>query len=473
MIKKIFVIAFLIALCCSIIFIWNQGTVKQISHNRDNTNVLLITIDTLRSDHIGAYGYKKNITPHIDKLAQEGITFNKVIAQAPYTAPSHASILTSTYPFVHNTRNMFFQDSSGKKIEGVNYPLTSGHVTLAEILKEEGYHTAAFVSGWTLTKKFSGLNQGFDSYEDTFDGVERGADSTNQLVFKWLRKNYKKKFFLWVHYFDPHFPYVPHESVKEDFTLKKMNFDVDLRKITENPFLRDIIKSQEDIAQQMYLYDMEIKFVDEQVGSLLNVIQESRIIDNTLIILAADHGESLIEHNEYFDHGTYLYDVSLKIPLIVKFPHSELMGKVNNLMVQSIDIVPTILDFLKIPLRNEFQGKSLMPVLLNEKTGAVPFAYSESDAVLSERSGERLRAYREGNWKLIYAPDGVMAESALYNTADDPYETNNVIEEKKELAEGLKEKLLLLIKNYPEEKFEGTDLPDDETKEKLKSLGYL
>jgi len=471
--KKIFLIALLTALCCSIIFLWNQSTFKKMSHSSDNTNVLLITIDTLRSDHIGAYGYNKNITPHIDKLAQEGITFGNVIAQAPYTAPSHASILTSEYPFVHNTRNMFFQDSSGKKIEGVNYPLAPGHVTLAEILKEEGYHTSAFVSGWTLTKKFSGLNQGFDMYEDTFDGVERRADSTNELVFKWLQENYMKKFFLWVHYFDPHFPYSPPESVQECFTFKKMNFDIDLKKIRKNPFLRDIIKTQEDVAQQMYLYDMEIKFVDEQVGALLAVLEEYKIIDTTLIILTADHGESLIEHDEYFDHGTYLYDVCLKIPLIVKFPHNELIGEVRNLMVQSIDIMPTLLDSLNIPLRNELQGKSLMPVMVNEKIGTLPFAYSESDAVLSERFGERLRAYREGNWKLIYAPDGVMAESSLYNTADDPYETKNVIDENKELAERLKEKLLLLIKKCPEKRFDETHLPDEETKEKLKSLGYL
>jgi arylsulfatase A-like enzyme len=472
--KKIFLIALLIALCCSIIFLWNQSTCKKnTSRSPGNTNVLLITIDTLRSDHIGAYGYNKNITPHIDKLAKEGITFKKVIAQAPYTAPSHASILTSTYPFVHNTRNMFFQDASGKKIEGVNYPLPPENVTLAEILKEEGYYTSAFVSGCTLTEKFSGLHQGFDVYEDTFDGVERGADSTNQLVFKWLQENYKKKFFLWVHYFDPHFPYSPPESVKKDSTFKKMNFDIDLKKIRKNPFLRDRIKSQEDIARQIYLYDMEIKFVDEQVGTLLKMIKEYNIIDNTLIILTADHGESLIEHNEYFDHGSYLYDVCLKIPLIIKFPHNELIGKVRNLMVQSIDIMPTILDFLKIQLRNELQGKSLMPIILNKKMSTIPFSYSESDAVLSERFGERLRAYREENWKLIYASDGVMAESELYNKADDPYETKNVIDENKELAERLKEKLLLLLKNHPEKKFEGAHMPDEETKEKLKSLGYL
>jgi arylsulfatase A-like enzyme len=142
-------------------------------------------------------------------------------------------------------------------------------------------------------------------------------------------------------------------------------------------------------------------------------------------------------------------------------------------MVQSIDIMPTILDFLKIQLRNELQGKSLMPIILNKKMSTIPFSYSESDAVLSERFGERLRAYREENWKLIYASDGVMAESELYNKADDPYETKNVIDENKELAERLKEKLLLLLKNHPEKKFEGAHMPDEETKEKLKSLGYL
>lgn len=472
--KYTILIALLIGVSCSIIFLWIQGKLNNNTNTSfSNTNVLLITIDTLRSDHIGAYGYSEKITPNIDSLAQEGIMFVQVIAQAPYTAPSHASILTSTYPFVHNTRNMFFQDSAGKKIEGVNYPLTPANVTLAEILKEKGYDTAAFVSGWTLTARFSGLNQGFDVYEDNLNGVERAADSTNQLVFKWLEKNHKKKFFLWIHYFDPHFPYSPPESIKTDFIFKKTNIDIDLSNIRKNPYLSDTIKNQEDIARQIYLYDMEIKFVDQQVGKLLTMMRAYNIVDHTLIILTADHGESLVEHNEYFDHGTYLYDVCLKIPLIFKLPHNELSGKVIKQMVQGIDITPTILGFLKMSLPDDFQGTSLIPVILDDKMNIMPSAYSESDAVLSERFGERLRAYRENNWKLIYASDGVTAESELYNVADDPYETKNLIDENKELTERLKEKLLLLIKHHPEKKFEGTQLPDEGTKEKLKSLGYL
>ncbi len=472
--KKIIVVFFIIALCCSIIFLKDRSTFKEnTNHSFGNTNVLLITIDTLRSDHIGAYGYNRNITPTIDKLAKEGIRFKHAIAQAPYTAPSHASILTSTYPFVHNTRNMFFQDSSGKKIEGVNYPLTHTNLTLAEILKEEGYDTSAFVSGWTLTAKFSGLHQGFDVYEDNFDGEERKADKTNVLVKQWLEKNYRKKFFLWIHYFDPHFPYSPPESIKIDSSFSEVKFDIDLMPLKKNPYLRDVINSHEDIAKQVHLYDMEIKFVDQQIGKLLDVIKEYNIIDNTLIILTADHGESLTEHKEYFDHGTYLYDVCLKIPLIIKFPNNQWQGKVVDSMVQSIDIVPTLLDFLNIPLRREFQGVSLMPMVLNKETANAPYAYSESDAVLSKRFGERLRTYRVKDWKLIYASDGVLAESELYNTTEDPYETKNLIDENKEIAERLKEKLLLTIKNHPEKKIEGTNLPDEETKEKLKSLGYL
>ena len=256
-------------------------------------NVLVITADTLRSDHLGAYGYKNIRTPVIDELARNGVRFETVISPAPLTLPSHASLFTSTFPPYTQVR-----DNGNNKLD-------ESALTLAEILEKRGYDTAAFVSTYVLNGRF-GLDQGFEIYDDVkedqdpnlvirhMDG-ERTADKTTTAAINWLKRKSPKPFFMWVHYYDPHSTYNPPPPYRE--------------KYKNNP------------------YDGEIAFMDNQIGRLLNEFKRQGILDKTLIVFTSDHGEGLGEHKES-GHAVFVYDTTQKVPLIFVAPELFPQGKV-------------------------------------------------------------------------------------------------------------------------------------------------
>jgi arylsulfatase A-like enzyme len=268
-------------------------------------DILLITIDTLRADHLSCYGYKTGTSPNLDQLASQGWRFENAYSAVPVTLPSHATILTGVYPATHGYHdNAYFPPSAT--------PLIS------EILKKQRYYTAAFVSGAPLSGSF-GLDRGFDYYDDEFPGRERIAKETTERALQWL-KSASHPFFLWVHYYDPHAEYNPPEPFRSDYSTAP--------------------------------YDGEIAYVDSQIAKLFHAIGSE-----DLVIVTADHGEGLGEHGES-THAVFLYNSTLHVPLILRGPN--MAPKVLSEAVTLCDIVPTIIDITKISTQQRFDGTSLL-----------------------------------------------------------------------------------------------------------------
>ncbi|MDP8297299.1 MAG: sulfatase [Candidatus Orphnella occulta] len=356
---------------------------------KEQPNVLFIIVDTLRSDHLGCYGYQDIKTPNIDGIAKRGTLFENVIASAPLTLPSHASIFTSTFPQFNKVR------------DNGSYQLPENSITLADRFKENKYNTAAFVSTVVLDKKY-GLDKGFDVYDDkmvkspqkqlikSMEG-ERAADKTTAAALEWLEENKEEKFFLWVHYYDPHTVYNP------------------------PPPYSEIYKDN--------LYAGEIAFVDHYIGILLDALKKLGLEDNTIIIFAGDHGEGLGEHQEA-QHAVFLYDTTLKVPLIFSYPKKIPQSKVIKEQVRLVDIMPTLLDLVKIKKNKDIQGRSLLKAMRGKaRLKAIP-AYSESYYAKFHYNWSELQSWRTEEWKYIRS-----SEPELFNIQEDPLELNNLIHE--------------------------------------------
>lgn len=394
-----------------------------------NLNVLLVTLDTTRSDRIGCYGYEKAKTPNLDLLASKGIRFANAYCQVPLTLPSHCSILTGTYPIYHRVHNNGF------------YFLNSDYLTLAEILKDNGFKTAAFVGSFTVDSRF-GLDQGFDVYDDKFQAElalknfrsERKAERVFAVFSDWLDGNYDQKFFCWLHFFDPHSPYNPPSPFKEQFS--------------DRP------------------YDGEIAYMDHYIGKTIEKLKEKNIIDNTLVIVAGDHGEAFGEKNEV-DHGLYVYDVTMRVPFIFYSPTHLPQELAIESRVRLIDIMPTILDILKIKVNKEVQGESLLSYITGRKNEDLS-SYIETYSPRETYGWSELIGVIADEWKYIKAP-----KPELYNLKTDPQEERNVIKEEKKIAADMIEELNNLIEKYSSKKTPGKKRLTREEEAKLRSLGYL
>jgi arylsulfatase A-like enzyme len=419
-------------------------------------NVILITIDALRPDHLGCYGYERNTSPNIDRLAKEGILFKNAVAQASWTLPSFVSILTSLYPIKHQV------DESNKR-------LSTKLVTLPEILRKNGYVTMAFVSQTPHLHRLYGLNRGFDLYK--FDPTGK-ASAQNDVVISWLgwlEKNYRGKFFLMIHYFDPHISYSPPRPFNEIFlndSLYEKNHLV-APKINDGPWNGTggipKVAAKDNITNLNYYisqYDGEIRYTDTYIGKLLEEINRLNLTNRTIVIVTADHGESLGEHNSYFKHGDFVYDTLIKVPLIIRIGKKSIVKLVKS-QAESIDITPTILDILNIQFNETIDGESMIPLIFEPKRDSE--AFSETDKFKSIRTNE---------WKYIHNFDNNSGE--LYNLKKDPKELKNVINEEPEIAEKLRKKLFKWMAEAVNKSVEPEKAEiDEETKERLRSLGYL
>ncbi|MCX7973571.1 MAG: sulfatase-like hydrolase/transferase [Candidatus Aminicenantes bacterium] len=400
-------------------------------------NIILFTIDTLRADHLECYGYKQIKTPNINRLAEEGIKFENFVAQAPLTLPSHCSILTGTYPLYHGVRD-----------NGAFY-LDQKNVTLAEVLKEKAYRTGAFIGAFVLDSRW-GLDQGFDYYFDNFDltkykrisldAVQRRGDEVLKETRRWIEENSKNKFFAWIHLYDPHTPYDPPEPFKSQYQGKKFG-----------------------------LYDGEIAYVDYLIGEFLQFLKSYNLLEKTLIILTADHGESLGEHKESA-HGFFIYEAVIRIPLIIRLPQNQKLKNVTILsQAQSIDLMPTILELVGTSIPSQVQGKSLLPLIISKPLRQEP-AYSETFYPRYHYGWSELRSLRQDNLKLIVAP-----RPELYDLSLDPTEINNLYWVKKSVAKKMERELEKLIKRYsnPEAEKAFIENLDHESLVKLQTLGYI
>src|SRR6266478_5026043 len=287
------------------------GPARSATGKQPGTNVVVITIDTLRADHIGCYGYRQIRTPSIDSLAADGFRFEHAYTPVPITLPAHTVIFTGTYPTFSG-----MHDFSANRL-GPKQP------TLAALLKEKGYATGAVVAAGVLDSRF-GLNRGFDFYYDHFDfnrlqesnidEMERPGNVVADVTLDWLSKNYQKKFFLWMHLYDPHYPYRPPAPYSEEYKDR--------------------------------LYDGEIVFADAQVGRLIRFLKDKNLYRNTIIVLTGDHGESLGEHGEK-THGFFIYNSTLHVPLIFHFGGATSAKSVAGL-VSLADLMPSVLSILKL-----------------------------------------------------------------------------------------------------------------------------
>ncbi len=399
------------------------------------SNVLLISIDTLRADRLGCYGYEKATTPVLDRLASESARFENAFSPVPLTLPAHASLLTGTYPIYHGVR-----DNSG-------FVLPEGRTTLAEVLRGEGYRTGAFVGAFVLDSKF-GLGQGFERYFDDFDlseletvspgYVQRRADEVVAETLRWLGGDDDRPFFAWVHLYDPHDPYTPPQ-----------------------PYAA---------AHPGRPYDGEVAFTDHQIGVLLEGLRKMGRYEDTLIVVVADHGESLGEHGEQ-KHGLFVYNATQQVPLLVRLPGASGSAQVVSEPVSLVDVLPTILQLLEIGRARtpEAQGRPLGSLLLGKSPPPAADLYAESLYANRQFGWSPLRALYSGGYKYIQAP-----EPELYDLRQDFAEGRNLAPSNQALARRLEQKLGAFERRFAgnTEAASGAR-PDAETLQKLQSLGYL
>ena len=394
-------------------------------------NVVVITIDTLRADHLGCYGYKQIRTPNIDALAGDGARFERAYTAVPVTLPSHTVMFTGTYPMRSG-----MHDFAANK-------LGQGQPTLASVLKEHGYLTGAVIGSAVLDSRF-GLNRGFDFYYDHFDfnrlqesnleEMERPGNVVADVALDWLSKNDQKKFFLWMHLYDPHYPYHPPAPYAAEYR--------------DRP------------------YDGEIAFADSQVGRLIHFLKSKGLYDNTMIVLSGDHGESLGEHGEK-THGFFIYNATLHVPFIIHLPGPVSPRAVPGL-VNLADLMPTVLQELKIDVPAQLQGQNLLPLMKTKEAGEDRTLYAETFLPRLHFNWSELRGVETENYHFIDAP-----KPELYDLTKDPGETRNLFADKKAVAEVMRARLAKLIQLYSAgpELAEKTGL-DPALMERLKSLGY-
>jgi len=332
------------------------------------TNVLLITIDTLRADRMSCYGAPRETMPTIHALAKEGMVFEQAYAQRNSTWPSLATIMTSLHPIQHGVRH------NGLRIS--NDPLT-----LAEHLAKHEYVTVAVYANATA-QNWEGFNFRFPIDQNPVD--ERATHS----AVKWLNEHKGRKFFMWLHYLAPHADYMPPNEFRQ-FVNPEYQGPIDGSKESiSNASLERFPVTPTDVQQVLDLYDGELLYVDNEVKKVLDVLKEHGVYDNTLVMISADHGEELNDHHKYYGHGASVYDGVLRVPLIARLPNVIPAGKRDATVVQHLNIAPTICEIAGVPVPEEFGGKSLMPLARGEKVDFGP-AYAEmKDEILTVRTSD-------------------------------------------------------------------------------------
>jgi len=424
----------LILAVVAVVGVWGLWPGRGTAGRARGFNLLLITLDTTRADCLGCYGHPVVRTPNIDALAREGVRFTQCTAAAPITLPSHASIMTATWPFVHRARN------NGR------YLVDEGNLTLAEHLKAAGYATGAEVGAFVLDAIW-GIGQGFESFRSAkvavsgrrFEGLNEEqsvpADDVCDRAVEWLGKHGSRRFFLWVHFFDPHQPYKPPERFQRQY---------------DDPYLG------------------EIAFVDEQVGRLLGELRRMLLDERTVIALVADHGESRGEHEEP-THVYYVYDSTMHVPLILRCPGVLPAGRVCNAQVRTVDVAPTALALLGLKLMPGVQGISLLPLVEHPTEDIGLAAYGESVNAHEAYGYARVRTLRIDGWKYIHAPT-----PELYDLTSDPGERVNLAQREPARVTAMRDQLEAVIAEAnPQSTRPSAPQLDAAAVERLAALGYV
>jgi len=402
-------------------------------------NVLLVTLDTVRADALGCYGERLVRTPNIDRLASHGVRYERALAPAPITLPSHATLLTGLDPISHGVRN------------NGTFRLDESRNTLAEQLREHGYDTAAVVASFVLDSRF-GLAQGFSTYDDdlSVDGVsageghyvERKADRVTARAIDWLAKPHEQPFFLWTHYFDAHAPY----AAPTEFLPAGVNLDPNA------PFDPQLNRAR---------YVAEVSYADSERGKLLDAIGEERL-RRTIVVVTADHGEGLGEHGEY-THSRLIYDGTMRVPLIVSNPVLfDGARVVKDRVVGLVDVMPTLVGVLGVEAHNAFDGEDLFRAPADPQRGV----YGECMATLYNHGWAPLHSWSRVGDKFIQAP-----RPEYYDIARDPAESQNLYRVQGAKAQPLSQALSARLKRAESSAPKEREMTPDEART-LAELGY-
>jgi arylsulfatase A-like enzyme len=388
-----------------------------VSAESSRPNVILIVVDAMRPDHLGCYGYQRPTSPNMDLLAERSVKFETAITQAPWTKGAFSSIFTSLYPFQHSVTDW----------ESV---MPDSQVTLPEILKEHGYDTRCVINMIGLAGRF-GVLSGFDEI------VERGnkyrdAAETTDMAIRMMRES-SGPFFLVVHYFDTHEPYRPpvnyvdmirHESDPDPFSRRRRKPGGSGEH--EESGESRLVPSDDEILNDMLLYDGCIRYVDNEIGRILSFIDDAGLEENTFLVVTADHGEAFWEHG-IAGHGANVYDEAIRVPLIVHYPEAMAMtGRVEE-QVAHVDIMPTILEFLGIEDDHHREGTELRSLIETGRRIRRGDTFLPRSATLCEctvRRAPGTKCIRTEERKLILEPTTSLVE--LFNLKDDPGETTNL-----------------------------------------------
>ena len=412
-------------------------------------NVILITLDTTRADRMGFLGSKRGITPNLDALARQSVVFTHAYSQVPITTASHATILTGTYPQFH-------------QVIDFGVPLAADLPYAPDIFRSNGYHTAAFVGSLVLdpeTRSAPGFERGFDTYdagfhrrhvgEDRYQSIERRGGEVIGRALDWLSKHHDGPFFIWVHLYDAHDPYDPPEPYKTRYASTP--------------------------------YDGEIAYVDAAVGKFLAWLRFRGLYDGALIAVMADHGEALGQHGEA-THGIFLYDETIHVPLLFKLPGARSAGTRISTRARLVDVLPTMLQTVGIPVPAAVQGESLLPLLKTAsvtrtgKTTRNPAetsspdrpAYAESDYPHRTFGWSALRSLRSGKYLFVQAP-----RDELYDEPADPKEEHNLAPASPAVANTLASQLDVFRQKTSTTKEAPAVVPDPGLQERLNALGYV
>jgi len=406
-------------------------------------NVVLITLDTTRADRMGFLGAKRGLTPNLDSLARQSAVFTRAYSQAPLTPVSHATIFTGTYPQFHQVLDF-------------PMPLVKDLPFAPDILRAHGYHTAAFIGSLALDPAGGapGFDRGFDTYyadfhskefheKDRYKTVERRGGEVVAHALAWLKEHPHGPFFIWVHLYDPHDPYDPPEPYKTRYAKEP--------------------------------YDGEIAYMDSVVGNLFRELKVRRLFDGALIAVMADHGESLGAHGED-THGVFLYDETIRVPLVIKLPHGGAVGNRIENRVELVDVLPTLLQVVGVEVPAEVQGESLLGMMKPGAEGsgqaAQPSrdrpAYSESDYPYLAYGWSALQALRTGKYLYVQAP-----HRELYDQVADPKAEHNLAADSTAAADTLSSRVEAFRQKTSTKREAAKVSIDASTREKLAALGYV
>lgn len=439
--------AVLVALAAAGAFAWfryaprrvTSGSGEALGHlpsgvRPSDLNLLLVTLDTTRADRIGAYGFGGIETPNLDRVAREGVLFEHAESAAPLTLPAHSSIFTGKLPPEHGVR-----DNGG-------FYLDDRETTLAERLAARGFETGGFVGAYVLDHKW-GVAQGFKTYFDDFDltkyqslslgSVDRPGNEVADHALAWLDTVKARRFFGWVHFYDAHSPYNPPEPFASRY--------------------------------RGHPYVGEIAFADSQVGRLLAFLDEHDLARRTVVVIMGDHGESLGEHGEA-THGFFIYQSTMRVPLLVRAPYDLMAGRRVADVVRSIDVLPTVLDLVGVPTGEQFEGTSLVPLMTGAKRELGLAAYSEAVYPRFHFGWSDLRSLTAGRYQYIAAP-----RPELYDLARDPGESNNLYPERRALGDRMQHELASLEQRVSAGGRASTPAVevDPDARQRLAALGYV